>query len=61
MQMLFVLEKCERRGTCENRQLFQHTYTLELKQKMSIRASNYYLISWRFKATEKTVVLPLEV
>lgn len=61
LQILFVSEKCERRGTCENRQLFQHTYTFELKQKMSITASSYYLVSWRFKATEEVVVHSLEV
>lgn len=33
LQIIFVSEKCERRGTCENRQLFQHAYTFELKQK----------------------------
>lgn len=51
LQVIFVSEKCERRGTCENRQLFQRTYTFELKQKMSVTASSYYLVSWRFKAT----------
>lgn len=41
---MFVLEKPKERGTCENRPLFQHTYTLELKQKTSVRASNYSLL-----------------
>lgn len=36
-------------------------HTLEAKQKTSIQASSYYLISWSFKATKKTVVRLLEV
>lgn len=61
LQMIFVLENCESRGTCENRRLFQGTCTCELRQKMSIKTSNYYLISWRLEATEKIVVSWLEV
>lgn len=54
--MIFVWEKCERRGTCENKPLSQHPYTFELKQKMSVKTSNDCLISWRFRATDTIVV-----
>lgn len=61
LQMIFALGKCERKGPCENGQPFQRPYTPASKQKMSIKASNYYLISWRFKATETIAMSWLEV
>lgn len=34
LQMIFVLEKCEKRGTYENRQLFQpHTHWKQSKKR----------------------------
>lgn len=60
LQMIFVLEKCERSGTCENKHCL-HTIHIRVRQKVSVKASNYYLISQRFKATEKVVVHWLEV
>lgn len=61
MLLMIFEESVEKRATCENQRLFQHPYTFELRQKMSIKASNYYLIFWRFKATEKVVVHWLQV